>query len=323
MDFSPRINLILGGNGRGKTNILESIYFLATGRSFKAYKLREVISSGEKVSIVEGVVGTEGGVEVDLGVTISGVSTRLRVDGAYKLRRDYMGMLGCVIFRPEDMGLISDGPDVRRRFLDHLIISGSWNYARSVLVYEKALRQRNKLLGSIRDGKNKVEVLAFWDELLIKHGKLIQEGRTVAIQEINMYLTQDIHLEKTRLVYQPNLIDNDRLYKHREVEILLGHTLVGPHKDDFLVLGKDINLATFGSRGEQRMAVLAIKLAEIDHIERALGRKCLLMLDDIFSELDASHRSEVIMLMKDRQLIVTSAEELVVDNFLPERIIKV
>lgn len=331
-DFSTGVNVVWGKNASGKTNLLEAIYLLSTGNSFRAKIIDEMVRFGQELGRVKGKVNLR---DLEVVVTrglVGGRKTLKRkylVDGASKRRQDYLGLLPVVIFRPEDMDMLTGGPDIRRTFMDEVLSQTSEAYARSLSTYTQALRRRNKLLDAVREGLVSRYSLAFWDSLLIKHGLVLIEEREGLINYINSLWERSELFNQLKMVYDKSLISEARLTQYKDEELAAGYTLVGPHKDDFRVvntsplrnsgasspnLGEENgekticrDLAIYGSRGEQRMTVLALKLGEVYFAEERGGEKPLLLLDDIFSELDKVHRKEVLRVMTGRQVVVTTA----------------
>lgn len=310
-EFSTGVNVVWGKNASGKTNLLEAIYLLSTGNSFRAKIIDEMVRFDQELGRVRGKVNHR---DLEVVVTrgvVGGQKTLKRkylVDGASKRRRDYIGLLPVVIFRPEDMDMLTGGSDIRRTFMDEVLSQISEAYARSLSTYMQALRRRNKLLDAVREGLVSRYSLAFWDSLLIKHGLLLIEEREGLVNYINSLWERSELFNQLKMVYDKSLISEVRLAQYKDEELAAGYTLVGPHKDDFRVTsGGDRDLAIYGSRGEQRMTVLAAKLGEIYFAEERGGEKPILLLDDIFSELDEVHKKEVLRVMLNRQVIVTTA----------------
>lgn len=331
-DFSAGINVVWGKNASGKTNLLEAIYLLGTGNSFKAKVIDEMVRFGQELGWVRGRLsgpayalgyGEAKDDSRDLEVMVTrgivvGVKTLKRkylVDGTSKRKRDYVGYLPVVVFRPEDMDMLTGGPDLRRTFMDEVLCQVSESFSRSLVIYTQALRRRNRLLDAIREGAVNRYSLTFWDGLLIKHGNVISVERENLINHINSLWKRSELFNDLKLSYEKSAVSEARLAQYKDEELAAGYTLVGPHKDDFRVgeeanekiIGRDLGI--YGSRGEQRMAVLALKLGEIYFGEEKVGDKPLLLLDDIFSELDDIHKKEVLRVMQGRQVIVTMANK--------------
>ncbi len=303
IEFGEGVNVINAANASGKTNILESIFMLSLGKSFKTRKIDECIKYGENI----GRVSTEG-LEVVITKDVAGwPKKRLLVNGVPRRLVDFSGNIKTVLFAPQDLELITDGPSLRRNFLDNVLCITDREYRRSLLSYEKGIRQRNRLLLQIRDNGASRSGLLFWNQLLIKNGDYISKSREDFINTTNNYQFQ-IHTNY-KLKYDPSAISEGRLEKYKDAEVASATTLVGPHRDDFVFFDGERELASYGSRGEQRMATLWLKLAELAYIEEKTNVKPILLLDDIFSELDHKHREIVMEAVVNHQVIITSADE--------------
>ena len=231
---------------------------------------------------------------------------RYLVDGVARTKAKFVGKLPVTLFRPEDMRLVEGSPPRRRNFLDESLTQAHPEYARALTVYEASLRRRNKLLDAIREGVARREQLTYWDQSVIKNGNIVSNFR----REFLLYLSRvSTSFGKFKLEYLASEVSPERLTQYAEAEVAVGYTLVGPHKDDFKIFQEGKDLMVYGSRGEQRLGVLFMKMAAMKYVEEKLKIKSLLLLDDIFSELDQLHREEVVVMMEGRQTIVTSAEE--------------
>jgi DNA replication and repair protein RecF len=310
--FAPTTTLIIGPNTAGKTNILEAIMMLATGKSFRADTDREVITRGEESARAKGVIG-----EMKLEYVVTERIKKYLVNGIPRRQIDFVGNFRAVLFWPEHLELVTDSPSLRRKYLDGVLVQVDREYRRNLMSYERGLRQRNRLLDLINEGKAHRHQLQFWDQLLIKAGGYITDARAAFIDFINHYSVFPIHYS---LAYDKSVISESRLEQYSEEEVSAKATLVGPHRDDFLVTKNALDLSKYGSRGEQRLAILWLKLAELAYVEKQTGERPLLLLDDIFSELDIEHRTLVLDLLGKQQTIVTSAEEEVADLFNKRKI---
>lgn len=337
LEFSGKITVIVGPNAAGKTNILESLSLLSIGKSFKA-KL-EVEMIGYKISLlrVTGIlsqsvcpvrsssrstssIGTAGAqrdslrfrhpsLEIVITTSESGwPRKKLLVNGIPKRMVDFAGNFRTVLFGPWDMDIVTGSPSIRRKFLDNVLSQTDREYRRSILSYEKGLRQRNKLLFRIREEEVPRSQLLFWDQLLIKSGNYITNSREKFIEFVNS-------LGKLRLEYDKSIISEGRLEQYKAEEVAAATTLVGPHRDDFIFYDGDRNLDSYGSRGEQRIGVLRLKMAELDYIENLTGERPTLLLDDTLSELDHNHRKIVMDLATKQQTIITTADEHFIEGF--------
>lgn len=293
--FSPQTTFILGPNGSGKTNILEAIMLLATGKSFRADLDSELIQWNEKFSRVKATTD-----DSKLEIVITPTKKYL-VNGVARRHVDFVGNLRAVLFWPEDLELVTDSPSLRRRYLDSILVQVDREYRRNLLSYERGLRQRNRLLDFIRDGKAHRHQLLFWNQLLIRSGSYITDTRQRYIDFVNTskeYFT----------LYDKSIISESRLNQYKDEEIAAKATLVGPHRDDFSINYNGRDLSKFGSRGEQRLAVLWLKRGELSYIETETRDRPILLLDDILSELDQAHRAIVLSIIGNQQTIVTSAD---------------
>lgn len=323
------VNVITGKNATGKTNLLEVVYLISTGGSFKAKKTEEMIRFGEELSRIKAeLVDENNNLSFEVLLTrgeFSGQRTLKRkyfIDGASKRKKDYIGLFPAVVFRPEDMDMLTGGSEIRRTFMDEVLSQVNINYARSLSTYNQALRRRNRLLNAIREGAATRFSLSFWDSLLIKHGNILSDERNNFIDYVNKLWERSELFNNLKLVYDNSAISETRLLQYKDEELTAGYTLVGPHKDDFRVQ-RESDLGIYGSRGEQRMAVLALKLGEIYFIESEVDVRPLLLLDDIFSELDEIHKQEVLRVMKGRQVLVTTAVRGDLDLFEEARVIEI
>ncbi len=319
--FSKDITVIIGRNAVGKTNILEALCTLSTGKSFKAKTEDEAINYDKDIARIKAkieqnlileVILTRGMVDIGGGRLEKASKKKLLVNGISKRVFDFAGEFKTVLFGPWDMDLVTEAPSLRRKFLDNVLGQVDREYRRCILSYEKGLRQRNKLLLRIREEGVSRSQLLFWNQLLIKNGNYITRKRNEFIDFANIEPAPNG--QKLRLLYENSVISETRLEKYKNEEIAAATTLVGPHRDDFVFFDGERNLASFGSRGEQRMGVLWLKLSELNFIESQSGLRPTLLLDDIFSELDHLHRKDVFDLAKRQQTVITTADEHFVDS---------
>lgn len=311
-----QVTMVKGNNGTGKSNFMEAIYLLATGKSFRADVEGEMIRYGETFAGVTGITD-KGKLRVFLSDGNSGYARKkFEINDIAKRMMDFSGVLKAVMFGPSDMELITGNPSARRRYLDLVISQKEREYRRCLVSYEKGLRQRNKLLDKIRNGEAGRNQLFFWDKLLIKNGEYLTLRRQEFLDFVNQKQRKDMVF---RLLYDKSVISEERLKQYAEEEVAAGSTLVGPHRDDFSAeqengeKGEYRDVSKYGSRGQQRMAILWMKLGERDYLitEDELP---LLLLDDVFSELDHKHRDKVGELVSEQeknggQVIMTTADE--------------
>ncbi len=338
-EFSDRATVIVGANAIGKSNLLEAIYLLSTGKSFKASVEKEMVNWDTEIARVKGllvnedgemkpeVVLTRGEISVGGSKTEKAPRKKLLLNGVGKRLVDFVGNLPVVLFAPQDLELVTESPSIRRKFLDSVLSQTDKEYVRSLRSYEKGLRQRNKLLIKIRESLNDPlhgetdnprNQLAFWDRLLIKNGDYITSARASFIDYVNS-MKSNVTETGFQLEYDKSVISETRIEQYAREEVYAGTTLVGPHRDDMIFTieksNEVRNLDSFGSRGEQRMGVLWLKLAELQYVEEKLGKRPMLLLDDIFSELDHAHRDIVMEVVTGQQTIITTADPHFVENY--------
>ncbi len=258
---------------------------------------------------------------------------RFKINGVGRRMGDFTGELHAVLFSPEDLDLVTGSPDRRRRFIDFSLNGVSSRYRYALGEYEKVRRRRNRLLEEINEGRRTGKDLDFWDAKLLEFGTFLQDERKKFFDDLNSI----IHTSCFILQYFSSGLTVERLREFRPREIAAEVTLIGPHRDDFKFLaighkpfspraGQPLvgaggwrDLALYGSRSEQRRAVLALKRAELEFVERKIGEHPVLLLDDIFSELDEEHRTHVAGgLINLGQAIITTADI----HHIPERLIK-
>jgi len=314
--FSPQSSLIVGPNAAGKTNILEAIMFCATGKSFRADADREAIRWGSEMANVKCQMtnlpaGEAGETQLELFITsgeVQGKKAPLKkylVNGVPRRMVDFVGNLRAVLFWPEHLELVTNSPSLRRKYLDSVLVQVDREYRRNLTSYERGLRQRNKLLDGINEGSARRSQLLFWDQLLIAAGGYLTDARAAYIDYVNSY---QLPADGYQLEYDKSVISESRLEQYADEEVAAKATLVGPHRDDIVFYKENKNLSTYGSRGEQRLAVLWLKLSELSFIEKKTGERPILLLDDIFSELDETHRGLVMDLIGKQQTVLTSAD---------------
>lgn len=314
----PGLNILSGLNAAGKTNVLESIFLCALGRSHRTPHDAELLMDGQPDGSVALALETRGGsrsIRIEL---FRGERKRVYLDEAPLNRSgELMGCLNVVMFSPEDLQLVKDGPQERRRFLDMELSQLKPAYYYALQQYNQALKQRNLLL---KEESVPYDMIELWDEQLSKLGATIMQNRAVFVEE----LSQNAHTLHAKMsgtkeiletVYQPTIPVQDydamretlteQLADRLERDIFRGFTSVGPHRDDLLLLLNGRDLRVYGSQGQQRTAALSLKLSEIDLVRRVRGERPVLLLDDVFSELDAERQSRLLEVVSDCQTFVT------------------
>jgi len=314
VSFPTGPQVIVGANATGKTNLLESVLVLGTGRSHRASVDGELISWGADFARLEALAD---GNTVDVVVArtpTGGGRKRVQVNGVARRPQALAAALPVVLFAPEDMLLIVGSPGLRRVAIDTLVAQTVPASAATMSNYARAVTQRNNLLRSVRDGMADPAELRYWDGVVIEDGAQIVDWRRATLASMARPLA-DAHgeiapgeetLELRYLTNSPPAESEStrdalrrRLAETAEKEQWNGATLVGPHRDDLAFASGDRDLAGFASRGQQRTAILAFKLAALDLLTAAHGRPPLLLLDDVFSELDPQRRAHLVRRIGD------------------------
>lgn len=322
LDFDPKLNLFLGQNAQGKTNLLESLFIMGLGKSFRTNNDKEMIAFGADWARAKALVADDSGRETSIEITYSKEGKVIKVDGI-KLDRtvDLLENVYEVIFSPDDLKIIKDGPDNRRRFLDRELCQIKPVYYSDLGSYKKVLKQRNMLL---RQNCSDMALFEVFDESLADYGTRLVEERHVFVQrieEISKKIHRDISGGKeelfvsyeTKISLDPSMSRAERkeeyknlLKKNFESDLYKGYTGFGPHKDDLKIEIDGIDIRLYGSQGQQRTASLSLKLAEIGLIKSETGKNAVLLLDDVLSELDQSRQRYLIESMSDVQIFITA-----------------
>lgn len=314
ISFHEKMNILYGDNAQGKTNILESIYICATTKSHQGSKDKEIIKMGCDEAHVKMYIEKEGLEHyIDLhlkknkpkGIAVNGIPI--------KRSAELMGIINIVLFSPEDLNIIKNGPSERRRFIDMELCQLSRIYLDNLYRYSKVLNQRNHLLKQISYNESLKETLSVWDEQLIKYGTEIIKERKEFIEQINN-ISADIHRKLTgekevlKIQYEPDVKAEefaDKLYKNYNRDIYYQITHTGPHRDDIKFIANDMDLRTYGSQGQKRTAALSLKLSEIEIVKKKTGDIPVLLLDDVLSELDRNRQNYLLESINDVQTIIT------------------
>ena len=328
---------ILGRNAQGKSNLLEAIYLLVIGKSYRTNIDKELISQGipsfnQVQTLVSGKVKHKNGILKAMvglqpftkdGGQETKIYKQIRVNGSPTTITRLVGCINAVLFTPNDIDLVFGPPSIRRRFLNILISQIDRNYLHTLQRYQQVTAQRNHLLRLIRDGKGSRNELDFWDEELVKEATVIISRRSQVLEKLtpmaqNSYFGLTGHDENLDLQFEPAVLAQDMkdtLRVQREREISAGMTIFGPHRDDLLMEIEGMNAATYSSRGQARSIALALRLAEAHFLKQERDEEPLLLLDDVLSELDKERRHRVLEEVgKYEQILATTAERLLVHN---------
>lgn len=339
LDFSKNVNLILGNNAQGKTNLIESIYLTSIGRSFRTNKDSDLVKFDEKSAKIK--------VDAEKEVISTCVEIDIKKDSKKSIKKDGIHIkktsqllenILIVIFSPEDLKIVKDEPEKRRKFIDRELCQIQPLYYDSLSNYKKTLLQRNSYLKEehIDNG-----IMDLWDTQLAQYGARIINIRKKFVKKISDFSGQ-IHQSITNgkeslfLEYNPNIeyIENlkeqeeyfyDEIKKAFKNDYRQRTTTKGPHKDDISFFVNGINMRSFGSQGQQRTCALSLKLAELNLIKEETDEDAILLLDDVMSELDLERQQYLIKTLKDNQLFVTTTDidENILKSFPDAKIIVV
>ncbi|MFB1081511.1 DNA replication/repair protein RecF [Jeotgalibacillus sp. JSM ZJ347] len=326
LKFDNNVNVILGENAQGKTNVMESIYVLAMAKSHRTSNDKDLIQWNEEYAKIEGrVMKQHGALPLELVISKKGKKAKVNHLEQSKLSR-YVGHMNVVMFAPEDLHLVKGSPQVRRRFIDMEIGQVSAVYLHDSSLYQKILLQRNHYLKQLQARKQTDQTMldVLTDQFVEMAAKIVV--RRFQYLKLLQEWAEPIHkgisrgLETLEVVYKPSVqvtaeqrqqeveeVFREKLASVRQREIERGVTLAGPHRDDlqFLVNGHDVQ--TFGSQGQQRTTALSIKLAEIELIHAEIGEYPILLLDDVLSELDDYRQSHLLNTIQGKvQTFVTT-----------------
>lgn len=323
VEFNKNINLLIGKNGQGKTNIVESIYMLSIGKSFRTNKDKEIIKFSTENLYIGGnfeKIGSTKKIEIFIDKTKKGI--KINKVGIQKIQ-ELLGNLNVVIFSPEDLKLVKDGPKERRSFIDKEISQIMPKYYNYLMNYNKTLLQRNKFLKGYHVDENLLDV---YDANLSKYGSYIYIFRRDFIKKLSK-ISKSFHKDLTNdkedliIVYknQIDLTDEDdvnsaynklmeKITSNRSNDIEMRTTKYGIHKDDLNIFIDDIDVRLYGSQGQQRTASISLKLSEIELIKQEVGEYPVLILDDVFSELDEVRQRLLVEKLDNIQMFITTAE---------------
>ena len=322
INLEKNINIFYGQNAQGKTNIIESIFLCSLGKSFRAKKDNEMIKLNEENAIVEVEYeksDRDGKIKIEIGnkknIYLNGIKI--------KKLSELLGNLNIVIFTPDDINILKGGPQNRRRFLDIMISQLRPNYMHILSLYLKTIEQRNKYLRQIKEEHKDENLLEIWDEKLAEYALKIYEYRKEFIEKIIKKINI-IHNnitngeEQIELEYITECDSKEKYLKllkeRRKLDIIKGFTTKGVHRDDFMIYINKKDIRIFGSQGQNRTAMLSLKLAELQVIYDEIGEYPILLLDDFMSELDRTRRENFLENIKGTQVIITGTEKLDIEN---------
>ena len=325
-EFLPNTNILYGNNAQGKTNALEALYLFSIGKSFRTQQDRELINFDENFTKLL--------VEFDDKIRTNEIEIVIRRDRKKQIKindipiakmGDLIGKFNVILFSPDELNLTKGSPNARRRFLDIALSQMRPKYYHILRRYNKVLEQRNNLIKKLRvcSDNSAKETLFVWNEKLAEYGMAIigyRKNFVEKLQEFSQKIHFEISGESFEIRYKPAFLTKEefkeKLDKSIDKEIEQGFTLYGPHRDDLDIYTENKDIKTYGSQGQHRSAVLALKLAQADIIYDDTGEYPILLLDDIMSELDSVRRTYLVSKIKDKQEIITctDADEIGVDK---------
>ncbi len=321
-DFNG-VTILVGPNASGKTNFLEAIYYLSCGKSFRA-KDEALVAWEDHFTRIEAEITSDesGKSELVTAVLENEPKTQktVMIKGVKVASSKLLGHMTSVLFSPEDIELISTLPEARRRYLNLIISQSDRRYALALVHFRRTLEQRNSLLKRINLGLSRETELEVWDGKFAEYTEEIISARCTYIENINKYISKYYQLlsgteQFLALEYRPSILPSEkllgiamRLAESRPRDVLARVTTIGPHRDDIAFIMDGRNLLTFASRGELRTVILALKLAEVDYLYEVTGKKPILLLDDVFSELDEKRRDLLSQIFVNQQTIITTTD---------------
>lgn len=320
--FDKNINIFFGNNAQGKTNILESIYLCAIGKSYRTNKDKELIRDKSNFSRVLADYSKKDR-EGKIGVNISEKKVISVNDIKLKKMSEVLGNINVVLFNPDDINIFKDGPSRRRKILDIMISQLRPTYVYNLNMYMKVLEQRNNYLKQIKYDNKSDEMLEIWEIKLADYAEIISSYREEFINKLMKKIT-DIHKnitnnkESLKIKYISDYKEKEdflkRVRENRKKDIARGFSSIGIHRDDIRLFINNKELGIYGSQGQHRSAILSIKLSELEIIREDIEESPILLLDDFMSELDKERRENFLEDIKDTQIIITCTDKLLLKN---------
>ena len=332
IEWGPRLNIIYGNNGQGKTNWLEAIYVLARTKSFRTQRLQEAIKFGEQVAVIKGTVTTGSDLERDLQVSLQDNSKTIFVNTKRETLARYLTQLQIFSFTATDLEVVRGVPEARRRFLDRGVSSLRPAYLKTLADYGKVIKQKNKVLQLANEGEFSLEktedLLGPWNEQLIRLGTLIHRAREDYVAGLNSVLERQLFEKRdvtTRYVSslegKGDLGDYESLLRSRiavrlPAEVSAGYALIGPHRDDLEINLDGREIRVYGSSGQQRSALLILDLAAISLYNSASNYHPVFIIDDVDAELDEGRIKHLLEYLENRtQTFITTSKRSHVEGF--------
>lgn len=322
LKLNKNINIFYGNNAQGKTNIIESIFLCAIGKSFRSNKDKEMIKFNEdflNIEINYEKSDRDGKIKIDISdkkeIYLNGIKT--------KKLSELIGKINIVLFTPDDINILKNGPKMRRRFLDMMISQLRPNYIYCLNMYAKILEQRNIYLKQIKLENKNSEMLDIWDLKLVEFGEKIFNYRKEFIEKIKNKINE-IHKkitnnnEEIKIEYISDFKNKEYFYstlkENKKIDIIRGATTKGIHRDDFIIYLNENNVSIYGSQGQNRTAILSLKMSELQVIKDEIGENPILLLDDFMSELDEERRNNLLNNIGETQVFVTCTDILKIND---------
>ena len=323
--FDEGTNILYGNNAQGKTNILEAIYLCATTKSHRGTKDKDIIRFGQEEAHLRAKI-EKNMIEQRIDMHLRSTKTKIIAIDEMKIKKasQLLGLMKVVVFSPEDLSIIKNGPAERRRFIDMELCQIDSFYLYNLNNYNKIVNQRNSLLKDLYMNPGMADILNVYDTQLLSYGTEIIKRRALFTEQLNEIIVE-IHSklsggkENIRVIYEPEVeiaTYEKKLSSSRDRDIKLKQTTVGPHRDDISFEVDGIDIRKFGSQGQQRTAALSLKLSEIELIRKITKENPILLLDDVLSELDSNRQNYLLNYIGKMQTIITCTG---LDEFINNR----
>jgi len=320
IEFSPDINFIIGDNGTGKSNILEAIFITSNLKSFRNISDSDIVKWNEDSYFCSSILGNSNLSKFDIGFVSYSDKTRKKLkidDREIKRASEYYGKFLTVVFSPIDINIINGSPDIRRKFFDSVLSKIESSYLETLNDFKKIISSRNKLLKLIRERKvNNMSQLEVWDKMFAEKASFILKSRMdfmdsfsdIFMRSYSQIAENDIcpciNYKLSTASYDEDVILK-KLQERRTKDILMGSTGIGPHRDDYVLSNSDgLEFVKYASQGQRRTAAISLKISEFEIIEKKLNKKCVILVDDIFSELDEKRRNKMVHILRGGNQVI-------------------
>ena len=332
IEWGPRLNIIYGNNGQGKTNWLEAIYLLARTKSFRTQRLQEAIRFGEEIAVVRGTVTTGLELERELQVSLHNNTKTIFVNAKRETLTRYLSQLQVFSFTAADLDVVRGMPEARRRFIDRGVSSLKPAYLKTIADYNKVIKQKNRVLQLANEGEFTLEktedLLGPWNDQLIRLGVQIHQAREEYVVNLNAVLEHQLFERRdvttrylSSLENKGDLSDYESVLRSRmnlrlPAEVSAGHALIGPHRDDLEILLDGREIRVYGSSGQQRSALLLLDLAAISLYNSSANDHPVFIIDDVDAELDERRIRHLLEYLENRtQTFITTSKRSHVEGF--------